>query len=71
MSSRKFLTGIVEQESCLGSRNIFMDFEYRSLLHLPKVLELLDQWVLLLKPTPESLTEGYKMIKTGLASILT
>lgn len=59
--------GLWEQESCLGSRNIFMDFEYRSLLHLPKVLELLDQWVLLLKPTPESLTEGYKMIKTGLA----
>ena len=31
------------------------------------MISLLDKWVLLLKPTAESLTEGYKMMKVGLA----
>ena len=48
-------------------RHIFLDFEYFHLLYFPKLLSLLDKWVLLLKPTPESLTEGYKMIKAGLS----
>jgi hypothetical protein len=43
-----------------------LDFGYRHLIHYPKILNLLDKWVLLLKPTSESLTEGYKMIKSGL-----
>ncbi len=51
----------------LRSRDIFLDFEYRHLLHFEKVVALLDKWVLLLKPTAESLTEGYKMMKVGLA----
>ena len=51
----------------LQSRDIFLDFEYGHLLHLEKAVSLLDKWVLLLKPTAESLTEGYKMMKVGLA----
>lgn len=54
-------------EGVLQSRDIFLDFEYRYLLHFDQTLCLLDKWVLLLKPIPESLTEGYKMMKTGLA----
>jgi len=51
----------------LRSRDIFLDFEYRHLLQFEKLITLLDKWVLLLKPTAESLTEGYKMMKVGLA----
>ncbi len=51
----------------LQSRDIFLDFEYRHLLHFEKTVSLLDKWVLLLKPTAESLTEGYKMMKVGIA----
>jgi hypothetical protein len=51
----------------LQSRDIFLDFEYRHLLHFEKAVSLLDKWVLLLRPTAESLTEGYKMMKVGLA----
>jgi len=54
-------------EGVLQSRDIFLDFEYRHLLHFEKVVSLLDKWVLLLKPTAESLTEGYKMMKVGLS----
>lgn len=54
-------------EGILQSRDIFLDFEYRHLFCFEKVASLLDKWVLLLKPSSESLTEGYKMIKTGLA----
>ncbi|OGX11431.1 MAG: hypothetical protein A2351_08980 [Omnitrophica bacterium RIFOXYB12_FULL_50_7] len=54
-------------EGILQSRDIFLDFEYRHLLHFEKAVSLLDKWVLLLKPTAESLTEGYKMMKVGLA----
>lgn len=54
-------------EGMLQSRDIFLDFEYRHLLHFEKAVSLLDKWVLLLKPTAESLTEGYKMMKVGLA----
>jgi hypothetical protein len=54
-------------EGGLQSRDIFLDFEYRQLLHFERAICLLDKWVLLLKPTPESLTEGYKMMKVGLA----
>ncbi len=50
----------------LQSRDIFLDFEYRHLLQFEKAISLLDKWVLLLKPTAESLTEGYKMMKVGL-----
>jgi hypothetical protein len=51
----------------LQSRDIFLDFEYRHLLHFERIVCLLDKWVILLKPAPESLTEGYKMMKAGLA----
>ncbi|MFA7255369.1 MAG: hypothetical protein WC133_04655 [Candidatus Omnitrophota bacterium] len=54
-------------EGVLQSRDIFLDFESRHLLHFEKAVSLLDKWVLLLKPTAESLTEGYKMMKVGLA----
>ncbi len=54
-------------EGVLQSRDIFLDFEYRHLLHFEKAVSLLDKWVLLLKPTAESLSEGYKMMKIGLA----
>jgi len=54
-------------EGMLQSRDIFLDFEYRHLLHFEKAISLLDKWVLLLKPTAESLTEGYKMMKVGLS----
>lgn len=54
-------------EGMLQSRDIFLDFEYRHLIHFERIVGLLDKWVLLLKPTPESLTEGYKMMKVGLA----
>lgn len=56
-----------QAEGVLQSRDIFLDFEYRHLLHFEPIVSLLDKWVLLLKPTPESLTEGYKMMKVGLA----
>ncbi len=49
----------------LQSRDIFLDFEYRHLLHFEGAICLLDKWVLLLKPNAESLTEGYKMMKVG------
>ena len=58
---------LARPEGVLRSRDIFLDFEYRQLLHFEKVISLLDKWVLLLKPTAESLTEGYKMMKVGLA----
>ena len=51
----------------LQSRDIFLDFEYQHLLHFEKAVCLLDKWILLLKPTAESLAEGYKMMKVGLA----
>jgi hypothetical protein len=51
----------------LQSRDIFLDFEYRHLFHFEKAVSLLDKWVLFLKPTAESLTEGYKMMKVGIA----
>ena len=54
-------------EGVLQSRDIFLDFEYRHLLHFERAVSLLDKWVLLLRPTAESLTEGYKMMKVGLA----
>ena len=54
-------------EGVLQSRDIFLEFEYRHLLHFEKAVCLLDKWVLLLKPTAESLAEGYKMMKVGLA----
>ncbi len=54
-------------EGVLQSRDIFLDFECRHLLHFEKIISLLDKWVLLLKPTAESLTEGYKMMKLGRA----
>jgi hypothetical protein len=54
-------------EGVLQSRDIFLDFEYRHLVYFEKAISLLDKWVLLLKPTAESLTEGYKMMKVGLA----
>lgn len=54
-------------EGMLQSRDIFLDFEYRHLPHFEKAISLLDKWVLLLRPTAESLTEGYKMMKIGLA----
>ncbi len=49
----------------LRNRDIFLDFEYRQLLHFEQVVCLLDKWVLFLKPSAESLTEGYKMMKVG------
>lgn len=60
------LAGPGKRRAALKDRNIFLDFEYRHLLYFPKILSLLDKWVLLLKPTPESLIEGYKMLKAGL-----
>ena len=51
----------------IRDRDIFLDFEHSQLLQFDQALGLIDKWVLLLKPTAESLTEGYKMIKAGLA----
>lgn len=51
----------------LQNRNIFLDFEYRHLFYYEPAVSLLDKWILLLKPTIESLTEGYKMMKGSLA----
>lgn len=51
----------------LKDRDIFLDFEYRHVLQFEQVLCLLDKWILLLKPTAESLTEGYKMMKAGIS----
>lgn len=66
---RDLINGPVSHQAggVLRSRDIFLDFEYRHLLHFEKAVALLDKWVLLLKPTAESLTEGYKMMKVGLA----
>lgn len=51
----------------LVSRDIFLDFERHHLLYSPRVIRLLDKWVLVMRPTAESLTEGYKMMKAGFA----
>ncbi len=51
----------------LRSRDIFLDFEFRQLMQCEAAMGLLDKWVLLLRPTAESLTEGYKMMKLGLS----
>ncbi len=51
----------------LEDRDIFLDFEYRQLFQFDQAACLLDKWILLLKPTAESLTEGYKIMKAGLA----
>jgi hypothetical protein len=66
---RELISGplVPRAEGVLESRDIFLDFEYRHLLYCEKAVSLLDKWVLLLKPTAESLTEGYKMMKVGLA----
>ena len=54
-------------DGVLQNRDVFLDFEYRHLLHCEQAVSLLDKWVLLLKPEAESLTEGYKMMKAGLS----
>lgn len=66
---RDLFTGplLHKSEGALQSRDIFLDFEYRHLFHFERALTLLDKWVLVLKPTAESLTEGYKMMKMGVA----
>ncbi len=66
---RDLMSGPLSPRSAgpLQSRDIFLDFEYRHLFHFEKAVSLLDKWVLFLKPTAESLTEGYKMMKVGLA----
>lgn len=51
----------------LQSRDIFLDFERQHLLYSREVIQLLDKWILVMRPTVESLTEGYKMIKAGFA----
>jgi hypothetical protein len=60
-------SSLPRSEGVLRNRDIFLDFEYRHLIHFEKLISLLDKWVLLLRPTAESLTEGYKMMKVGLA----
>jgi len=50
----------------MKSRDIFLDFEYGHQAQLDPIIRLLDKWVLLLKPTAEGLTEGYKIMKAGL-----
>lgn len=58
---------VAGERGALGDRDIFLDFEHRQLFQFDQTLGLIDKWVLVLKPTGESLTEGYKMIKAGLA----
>ncbi len=53
-------------EGTLSSRDVFIDFEYRHLLHCEQLMTVLDKWVLLLRPDAESIEEGYKMIKAAL-----
>ncbi|HOW59719.1 MAG TPA: hypothetical protein PLO78_08365 [Candidatus Omnitrophota bacterium] len=49
------------------SRDIFLDFEYQQLLYSEQIVRLLDKWIILLRPTGESLAEGYKLMKAGVA----
>lgn len=56
-----------KESGLLKDRDIFLDFEHRQLFQFDQTLCLLDKWILLLKPTGESLTEGYKMMKAGKA----
>lgn len=54
-----------EESGSLDGGVLFLDFEYQNLFYAERIIPLLDKWILLLKPTLESLTEGYKMMKAG------
>ena len=45
------------------SHALFLDFNYSHPGYFRKLIPILDQWILLVQPTTESLTEAYKMIK--------
>ncbi|MBU9888568.1 MAG: hypothetical protein KTQ49_01705 [Candidatus Omnitrophica bacterium] len=66
---RNIATGssVPSEGKILKDRDIFLDFECRQLILMDEILCLLDKWVLVLKPDGESLTEGYKTIKAGMA----
>jgi hypothetical protein len=49
-----------------GSSVIFFDFNYENPICLERVLPILDKWIFLIKPSQESMMEGYKFIKASL-----
>jgi len=44
-------------------KTLVLEFDYLSIGYIEKMVALLDKWVLRLRPTMESLTETYKLIK--------
>lgn len=46
-----------------GPHFIFLDFEYYHIPYLEKIIPVMDKWILVLPPTFEGLSEGYKMMK--------
>jgi hypothetical protein len=57
----------IRSSESFGSSVFFFDFDYQNPIHVKKVLPILDKWILLIKPEQESISEGYKFIKTSLA----
>ncbi|MBI3313138.1 MAG: hypothetical protein HYZ83_02750 [Candidatus Omnitrophica bacterium] len=47
------------------AQSLFLDFNYYKIPHPEKMISILDKWVLIMRPTSESLTETYKMIKAA------
>lgn len=49
----------------MNSGILLFDFDYSNPLYFEKIVPVLDQWILLIKPEQESLCEGYKFIKAS------
>ena len=49
------------------SHTLFLDFDYANLEQFQKTIPLLDQWILVVRPDMESLTESYRMMKASQA----
>ena len=49
------------------SHTLFLDFDYSNPEQFQKVVSVLDQWILVVRPEMESLSESYRMMKVSKA----
>lgn len=49
------------------SHTLFLDFDYANPEQFQKIIPILDQWILLVKPEMEDLSEAYRMMKASTA----
>jgi len=48
------------------SHLLFVEFEHSQLPYVEKVIPILDKWIVLVKPSLESISEAYKMMKAAI-----